>query len=183
MVKTAQKQGKLYPAFEGVLCFSQDVPIFELNEEMKWVYHWMNGFADKRDFLVELPKSQVGLLFHSSKVRVTSTVNNYQPHFQISLSLDGEITEWTGNTEQNQRGLKMVTNQAQENMEQLIITTLKEVVNQQGCDVFGLGKTLRKQQSQYYKSLSAWQETMKNSTYCVQVELELTRVGGITTAS
>ena len=178
VVKTVEKKGKKYPVFEGILCFSGDTPAFELDETTKWTYHWMNNYDDKRSFLVQQQEETTGLLLHDSKVLIDATVSNQIPHFDISLMVVGEVAEITEPNRLTEQGLKDLNEKAQLQMQEMIQTALQRVVNEKGCDVFRLGKTLRKQQSKYYKSMSSWQETMKRSTYTVQVKLELTRVGG-----
>ena len=178
MVKVEEKEGKKYPVFERVLCFKEDKPVYQMNEEMKWVYHWMNQYDDKRSFLVEDQGNWVSLLLHQSKVSTTVTVEHQKPLFLVELTIKAEVGEVSSPhllTEEGIKGLQVIT---QEKMEGMINKTLETVINQQNCDVFRLGKTLKKQQSAYYKSLSSWYDTMKNSTYNVQVELEITRVGG-----
>ncbi len=177
MVKTVEKEGKKYPVFEGVLCFSGDTPAFELDEITKWTYHWMNNYDDKRSFLVQQQEETTGLLLHHSKVTLDVEIINQTPHFNISLTVVGEVAETTNPNRLTEQGLKELKNKTQLQMQEMIQNALQRVVNEKGCDVFRLGKTLRKQQSEYYKSLSSWQETMKQSTYSVQVDLELTRVG------
>ena len=177
MVKTVEKKGKKYPLFEGVLCFWGDTPVFELDETMKWTYHWMNNYDDKRSFLVKQEEETTGLLLHDSKVSIDAKIQNQLPHFEISLTVVGEVAETAGPNRLTEQGLIDLKKKTQKQMQEMMQTALQSVVNQKGCDVFRLGKTLRKQQSEYYKSLSSWHDTMKKSTYLVQVDLELTRVG------
>ncbi len=177
MVKTVEKDKKKYPVFEGVLCFLGDTPVFELDETVKWTYHWMNNYDDKRSFLVKQEKETISLLLHDSRVSIDAKIENQMPHFEISLTVVGEVAETTGPNRLTEQGLTDLKKKTQKQMQEMIQTALHQVVNEKGCDVFRLGKTLRKQQSKYYKSLSSWQDTMKQSTYSVQVDLDLTRVG------
>ncbi len=177
MVKTVEKKGKKYPVFEGVLCFSGDTPVLELDETTKWTYHWMNNYDDKRTFLVKQKEEEIGLLLHDSRVSIDAKIQNQLPHFEISLTVVGEVAETVGPNRLTEQGLKDLKKKTQKQMQEMMETALHQVVNEKGCDVFRLGKTLRKQQSKYYKSLSSWKETMKQSTYSVQVDLDLTRVG------
>lgn len=177
MVKTVEKKGKKYPVFEGVLCFSGDTPVLELDETTKWTYHWMNNYDDKRTFLVKQKEEEIGLLLHDSRVSIDAKIQNQLPHFEISLTVVGEVAETVGPNRLTEQGLKDLKKKAQKQMQEMMETALHQVVNKKGCDVFRLGKTLRKQQSKYYKSLSSWRDIMKKSTYRVQVDLDLTRVG------
>ncbi len=177
MVKTVEKEGKKYPVFEGVLCFSGDKPVYEMDETMKWVYHWMNNYDDKRSFLVEEKESTVSLLFHESQVSVDVSLINQKPHFDISLEVVGEVGESSSSDQLTREGVEGLQKTAQEKMKTMILSTLTKVVGEHGCDVFRLGKTLRKQQSTYFKTLNSWKETMKHATYSATVELDITRVG------
>ena len=177
MVKTVEKKGKKYPVFEGVLCFSGDTPVLELDETTKWTYHWMNNYDDKRTFLVKQKEEEIGLLLHDSRASIDAKIQNQLPHFEISLTVVGEVAETVEPNRLTEQGLKDLKKKTQKQMQEMMETALYQVVNEKGCDVFRLGKTLRKQQSKYYKSLSSWRDIMKKSTYRVQVDLDLTRVG------
>ena len=177
MVKTVEKEGKKYPEFEGILCFQGDKPCYVMDESMKWVYHWMNNYADQRSFLIEQTDGVTGILLHESRVSINSEIQNGTPTFFIQLSLEGEVAETNILDGLSEEGMKELKTTAQKIMERLTVETLQQMVNIQKCDVFRLGKTLRKQQSDYFKEMSSRERVMEQATYTVQVDLDINRVG------
>ncbi|MBR3844268.1 MAG: Ger(x)C family spore germination protein, partial [Clostridia bacterium] len=156
VVKITEKDKKKYPLFEGILCFLGDQPVYVLDESMKWVYHWMNDYSDQRSFLVDEKDGKVSLLFRNSQIKVDASIQNQGPHFDISLKAVGEVAESSAPYSMSQVELEKLKVKAEEKMKKMILSTLEQVVNEKGCDAFRLGKTLRKQQSDYLKSLSSW---------------------------
>lgn len=175
MVGVEEKDEKKTPVYQGILCFQGDRPYYEMNQEMKWVYNWLNDYRDGRGWTVTAGENRVSLLFRQTKTKVTARVEQGVPHFTLTVEATCEVTE--SNRSLTQQGVIQVAQAAGADMKRQIGQTLQIVVNQKGCDVFRLGKNMKKQQSEYFKSCSSWQEVCKTARFTVDAQVDITRVG------
>ena len=172
-----QNQGKMYPYLNGILCFAQEQPSYQLSEQEKWVYNWMHEYYDDRAYVLPFDGHPYALQIRESKRKITVSIANGSPIFTVQLTLTCDIMETNSPHGVLLTRLDELKQQLQETVNEMTVSTLQRVVNQQGCDVFDLGRTLQKQQYAYALQAGNMQKALKNSRFICQSRVIIARAG------
>ncbi|MBQ6818400.1 MAG: Ger(x)C family spore germination protein [Clostridia bacterium] len=177
MLAVEKKEGKGYPYFDGVLCFHQDTPQYQMTEQEKWVYNWMHEYYDDRAFVLPYDNHLYALQIRDSKRKIKVYVDKDVPVFTVSLTLTCDIMETNSAHGVVLTDLEDLKTKMEETVSNLTRSTLQQVAVTQQCDVFDLGRTLRKQHHDFVRRAGDLSTALKNSRFECITEVIIARAG------
>lgn len=177
VVEVQETQDKKYPVLNGILCFQGEKPRYQMSPQDQWVYNWLHEYQDDRSFVLPFQGRAYSLYFQKTDHRLTVEIREGVPCFRVDLTVECDIMEINREVILDVDGLKPLQAALEEHMERLTLSTLERVVVQEQCDVFRLGRTLEKQQPEYYKTLEDWRTQMTKCRFACNVKATVARAG------
>ena len=166
---------------DGIALFSGDKLTGYLDREETTGLLLATGQVQRGTTVINVPNAgRVTYSFMGSQSEITANIQNNLPQFTIDVSVDANIFELDSEsiTPLPNEYFTVFADELEAHVKAMIEDTVHTALDGYGCDVFSFGRTLKKNQPDYFKGIEDnWFTIMKQAQYTVNVTAVIKRIG------